>query len=86
MADDTLDIRETLPFEATTRPYGTFYNYDMEALSQDQQEYVNRVKLCVLREQHRYLSRHPEVFQYLPFHDLVQIKKNQLRLNTPLDA
>lgn len=53
-------IEEPLYFHPTTTPRGlNFYNGFI--LTSDQQSELNKLKLKTIRENHEYLSQHPEV-------------------------
>lgn len=61
MADDSLEVTDKLEFHPCDTPRGSQY-YDLKALTVEQQEQLNELKLKMIREDEIYLSNHPEVF------------------------
>lgn len=60
MADGTMNVVDEFEFHPCDTPRGSQY-YDLKALTVEQQEQLNDLKLKMIREDEIYLAEHPEV-------------------------
>ncbi|KAF2905157.1 hypothetical protein ILUMI_01017, partial [Ignelater luminosus] len=60
MADDSIEIIEPFDYHPCNSPRGMLY-YDLNVLTSEQQTELNKFKRDVVREDERYLAKHPEV-------------------------
>lgn len=63
MADDSKEICEPLQFHPCDTPRGMDF-YKLEELTDDQQIHLNEHKLNIMRDNQKYLQKHPEVSIY----------------------
>lgn len=64
MADDSIEIIEPFDYHPCNSPRGMLY-YDLNVLTSEQQTELNKFKRKVVREDEKYLAKHPEVSRVL---------------------